>query len=347
MLPHGSDRVRTVGEKTILFSRNSKGWTPRAPKTNTTSEHPGTAVLWDDQYFEVVAADVVGTGVRYVLEPWREEHVFRVVDHYDAESEARRADDWQKAAVQRKRSVGTSLLSILLGHLPAAEQNRLSNEYGVSPARMTIASCFGCLVLLGVCVWFEAKSRLGEATAIPVWLWFVAGFLSIESAVRFHVAMSQDRGMGSMIGWVGYALYWLITPKRANLTTPLEAPRGQSIYVTEAPEDVALQDALQMRGPLFTLLTTAEQQSLAERYGFDYRSHATGLAIIILASALLGVISSVMTLSHDVTLGALTSLLVAGPLAVEQVLRLRAFSHGPAGSMLGPFVRPFVRSYLG
>ena len=57
MLTHGSDRARRVGEKVILQSAISKGWTPRTPKTLTHAEFPGTAVLWEEQYFEVIEAD--------------------------------------------------------------------------------------------------------------------------------------------------------------------------------------------------------------------------------------------------------------------------------------------------
>ena len=49
MLTHGADRVRQAGDKVILQSAIAKGWTPRVPKTLTNAEHPGTAVLWDEQ----------------------------------------------------------------------------------------------------------------------------------------------------------------------------------------------------------------------------------------------------------------------------------------------------------
>lgn len=39
----------------------------------------------------------------------------------------------------------------------------------------------------------------------------------------------------------------------------------------------------------------------------------------------------------------LLSIFVAGGVALEQILRLRTFPRGPAGSVLGAVVRPFVR----
>ena len=65
----------------VLASRVEKGWTARVAKTLTSPEHPGTAVLCEDQYYEVLEASVQAQGgVRYVLAPWAEEHAIRVAD---------------------------------------------------------------------------------------------------------------------------------------------------------------------------------------------------------------------------------------------------------------------------
>ena len=85
-MTHGSDRARRAGEKVILQSAISKGWTPRTPKSLTHAEFPGTTVLWDEQYFEVIEATATQTGgVRYVLAEWRESHTIRTFEHYDAD----------------------------------------------------------------------------------------------------------------------------------------------------------------------------------------------------------------------------------------------------------------------
>src|SRR6476661_946486 len=97
MQAYGSDRVRADdGERVVLLSRIPKAWTPRAPKTLTTAEFPGTAVLWEERYFEVVSAEPLPQGgVRYVLEPWQEMHAMRTVDHYDDAHEAARMEDYR------------------------------------------------------------------------------------------------------------------------------------------------------------------------------------------------------------------------------------------------------------
>src|SRR5437868_10565469 len=106
MQAFGSDRVRSGdGEQIVLSSRLSKGWTPRVEKTLTSAEFPGTAVLWEEQYYEVVSAEPLPQGgVRYVLEPWRERHAMRLTDRYDADSEAHRVEENRKNIKQIGRA---------------------------------------------------------------------------------------------------------------------------------------------------------------------------------------------------------------------------------------------------
>ena len=138
MQAYGSDRLRQDGERWILLSRRDKGWVARIAKTLTSAEFPGTAVLCDDQYFEVVSMDAQPGGVRYALEPWRENNAIRVSDRYDEASEAARDDEFQKDVQREQQRKGANLLAIFTGHLPAIVQNKLGNDLGVLPVRLTI-----------------------------------------------------------------------------------------------------------------------------------------------------------------------------------------------------------------
>jgi hypothetical protein len=337
MQAFGSDRLRQVGGKLILLSAIPKGWTPRSPKTNTSAEYPGTTVLWDEQYFEVVEAVAAEGGrVRYVLVPWREEHTIRTFESYDAESEARRLADHELAARQRRASAASRASGFLLGHLPNPVQLHMQNELGVVPSRMTIASAIPPMVLFGICMSLAVGARIdGARSPIPGWLMLVAGFMTVESLVRITVALSGDRGIGSVLGTIG----WLLFGRRI----PVDE-RGQGLFTLEASEERTMSDALMMKAPLLTLLSRAEQQRLAERHGFDYRQHAYGPTWTMLAFAILGVVSSWPKAGVSAT--ALLSLLVAGAVAVEQVFRLMQLPRGPAPSVFGVVVRPFVRDVL-
>src|SRR5688572_25584236 len=160
MHPYGGDRLRNAGGKIILQASLPKGWVARKPK-GVHAEYPGTAVLWDGEYFEVITAErVTETAVRYVLEPWRDEHVIRDFQHYDEATEARRIADHRAAASQRKKSFLSRLSGMFLGHFPTHVQEHLQNELGVTPSRMTIASCIPALLLLGVMVWLYSEAKL-------------------------------------------------------------------------------------------------------------------------------------------------------------------------------------------
>ena len=205
MRPYGSDRVRESGGRVILHSRLSKGWTPRTPKSATHSEFPGTAILWDDQYYEVIAAEPLPAGgVRYVLGPWKDENAMRVSEAYDDASEARLLEDYQKAMRQQKHSLAARWSGILLGHLPAPVQNHLGNELGVSPARMTLLSIVPSIALLATCVWLTVGAKMKSVPSpVPIALWVFALFMLFDSGVRFLLAMTQNHHLIDDVGFKG------------------------------------------------------------------------------------------------------------------------------------------------
>jgi len=345
MNPYGSDRVRFSAGKVILQARLSKGWTPRTPKSETHAEFPGTAVQWDEEMFEVVDARLLPAGgVRYVLEPWRDDHTIRLFEPYSEESEARLAADFEKAKRQRKHSLFARLSGVVLGHLPAPVQMRLADELGIFPARMTLLSIVPSLGLMAACVWLYVESRMTfTPSPIPLWLWAFTMFMLADSAVRFQVAMSQNRGIGSFPGTLAYALFWRVMRRRMSLPAPFEGAKGEKVFMLPPSEEVAAHDSVAWRSWMLSLLSPQEQARLAERYGYDYRKHSRDLAWALLAVGTIGIISSVPKLQ---TFSGFVSLLVAGLIVLEQALRLLAFRRGPAGSFFGILVRPFVQDLL-
>lgn len=342
MRAYGSDRFRMAGERVILHSSLVKGWMPRRARESMHAEFPGTTVLWDEQYYEVIAADALPNGgIRYVLERWNEAHTIRVFEPYDDASEARILADYRAAQKQRATSIVARLTGIFLGHLPYDAQLRIANNLGVSPFAMTMLSTIPSIVLLAVCAYLFADSLIDQTVSpVPIWLWLVALFLFAESLLRTFVALSQNRGMGSFLGAIVYVLFH-----------PREALQGSrdtfDPKVMVRTPDIELSDRLTMRGPLLTLLSVDEQQQLAHRYGFDYRQHAYVVTWILLVGALLGAISSLSTLVYaPFRLSALISLVITTVLVIEQVVRLQTLKSGPASSILAFVARPFARSLL-
>lgn len=347
MQTHGSDRARTLGGKVILHSSLPKGWTPRTPKTHTHAEHPGTTVMWDDQTLEVLEATALPTGgVRYVLAPWRDDHTIRTFERYDAESEAKLQADANLVRRQRRTSLLARLAGIFLGHLPASMQTYLQNELGVAPVTMTLMSCLGILVMDGFLIVATVDALVRrQPSHIPLLVWPLAGLMTAEMIIRYFIAMSQGRGVGSLLGTIVYVLYRAVSPKGASLP-PVFGTRGDAITFTPPEEELALRDSLEVRGAWLTLLSAEEQQALAERYGFDYRRDAFGITWIILACALLGMFTSYAKMIGVGSVSAFIALMVAATIAVEQVLRLISLRRGPAGSMFAVVVRPFMRDLL-
>ncbi|HET8797474.1 MAG TPA: hypothetical protein VFO89_07295 [Thermoanaerobaculia bacterium] len=341
MRAYGSDRVRVAGGKVILHSRLPKGWTPRRAKEGTHAEFPGTAVLWEEELFEVVAAEAMPSGgVRYVLEAWNDAQTIRVSQSYSEESEAALAADHERARTQRRTSVAARLAGVALGNLPGSVQQRLANELGLSPVAMTLLSLVPSVVLLGTCLFIGAGAAIEQRSSpVPLWLWLIAFFWFFESLVRFVVVLTQSRGVGSLAG----CAYHVLTHPRASIKESRDLLTTPNVVT---PAELEMRDRLTMRGPLLTLLTVDEQRRLAERHAFDYRQHAHAITWTILAGALLGVVSSIATLLSTFRLSALLSLLVAVVLLVEQLVRLPALRRGPAASVLAFVVRPFVRDLL-
>jgi hypothetical protein len=197
MQAFGSDRVHSDKEGRIVLScRIPKPlWHPRAEKTNTTSEHPGTAILWDEKYYEVVdVKPLAGTAVRYVLEPWTDHHVMRMTDRYDEESEAQRVSEHRAAILREKQRKGTNAMAILTGHLPAVVQERLASELGVNAPRLTLASILPPVLAFAICLHFTVKAVLAKtASPVPGWLWLIVGYMTGESILRAHIAWIQNR----------------------------------------------------------------------------------------------------------------------------------------------------------
>jgi hypothetical protein len=347
MQAYGSDRVRQgKGEQWLLFCRFAKGWTARVPRTYTNPEHPGTAVLWEELYFEVVDAQPVPGGVRYVLEPWRQSSAMRQTDSYDEVSENRRQSEHRAALQREKKRKSLNVVGVFTGHLPGAVQEELASELGILATKLTALSLILPVIYE---VWFVnefVRRKMANDRQLPVIFVLLGMYLLAESALRLNIVWTQMRPIGSAIGWIGYMIYYALSPNRARLVNPMKVRRGEGTYIEPPPPEVAVQDAIMMREPFLTLLSPEEQKRLAQKYGFNHRAQGYKVAIILLVFSLAGVVTSVMTLSKGASLSALSSLIAAAVIAGEQVLRLTAMGRGPVGSLLAPLVRPFARKLL-
>ena len=340
MHPYGSDRVRPGdGEQLILLSRFPKRWTTRVVKTLTSAEFPGTAVLWDEHYFEVVDAEPLPQGgVQYLLEPWREMHVMRTTDRYDADSEAERLIEYRAQVSRERQRKSAKLMGILAGHLPNIVQNELGQELGITATRLTLVSTLPIFVIIiALVLWLVTGFMSGTPRPLPVYM--LTFYLFIESSIRFVVAWLAGRPMGSAAGVIGYIFYYLTIADRTHAVSPFAQEKGMKVTISATPEERTASDALMLREPLVTLLSPADQARVAERFGYDYRHQSSRVAALILVFALIGVASSIYR-------GAVISFVAASALSAEQIYRLLLLRRQPVGSFLGIVARPFVRKLL-
>lgn len=335
MQAFGSDRVRLDGDRVVLSSRLDKGWVPRVPKTLTTAEFPGTAILWEEQYFEVVSATPLPQGVRYVLEPWTEHHAMRQTDRYDEAREVERLAEYRKALLREKHRKTANAMALLTGHLPAIVQNTMAEDLGLLPVKITIVSVIGEYVLMaGVIFWIV--SYLMRQVPPPITLIVIAIYLMVENTIRWMMAWTQSRPIGSTLGMIAYLLYW---PFARSAVSPFGTEKGWATPIGEPDAERAAADLLHTREPFVTLLPASDQERIARRFGYDHRRTGRSMAIVLLVFALLGVGSSVYS-------GAKISFITAMLLAAEQIARLTILPHRPAGSILGFLVRPTLRKLL-
>jgi len=347
MRAFGSDRLVDGEGRFLLSSRVPKAnWNPRVPATMTRAEHPGTAILCDDCWYEVVSVEPMAQGVRYELAPWREAEVIRTSEAYDESSETRRREE-QREGIQRERQRKTAgWLSIFVGHLPAAVQERMASELGADAPRMTMLSAIPPFALVGAVFAADVSATLANRPfPMPPLGWIALGYLALESTIRFGNAWLTSHPMGSTLGFLLYALYYRLSPRKGTLVAPVQRDRPM-LPSGPLPPEVVVGDAVIMRAPLFSLLSGAEQRSLIARYRYDYKPPAVMVAWIILLGSLLGATATSRTFVLTGRLSALLSAVVASFLTLEQIWRLTRLSTQPAGSVLALLVRPFVRKYL-
>jgi hypothetical protein len=341
MRSYGSDRVRVRDDGVIVLSCRlpKEGWQARVAKTLTRSEHPGTAILWDEECYEVIEIETLATGVSYTLAPWSESHTMRAPQTYDWKSEAARAADRRDVARRVKGRRAATLFGFLTGHLPAAVQEQLAHETGTNAPLLTIVSVIPELLVFAYALRLIVNAKMGESLPPPFPFVALSAFLSLDAGIRGGYAFLNGRPLGSVFGLIGYAIYWSITPKRSQRIAPLAAPRGESTFQVEVGDDVKRIDSFTMREPFFTLLPAAEQERLAQRFDYDYRRHASMVAIGILVFSLIGVFSSLQS-------RAFVSLAVAAYLSAEQLFRLTQLGARPIGSVIGFAIRPMARKFL-
>lgn len=333
--PFGTDHLDVAPEGTlVLHAGHPKGWRGRGTATQTTSAHPGTAIHWEGELWEVVSAvDFPGGGVRYELSRWDERHAARHVDRYDEASERRRAEGRTSDRRRTHGFVRALLLSPLYGLLPAPAQQQIENKTAFPAPVLTLVSAligfvYGVVSLMSILI-----SAVGGPQFLPSWAAFPGLYVLVESGARGMVAVAQGRPVGSFFG---EAAWTLLGKKEAAPEVAREDEPGEELY-----------DLFKMREPLIALLSEADQRLAAEGYGFDFVRWGRVTALLLLGGFGPMALATAIALLVAPSPGDVILLLVSAPITVEQIPRLSRLWRGePASSFLRVVARPFCATLL-
>ncbi len=328
--PLGTDHLDVAPEGTlVLHAGHPKGWRGRGSATQTSTAHPGTAIHWEGELWEVVSAvDLPDGGARYELSRWDERHAARHVERYDEASERRLAEGRRNDRRRTHGFAGALLLSPLCGLLPAQAQQRIENETAFPASVLTIVSAligfaFGIVSLMSVLL-----AAIGGASFLPLWAAIPGLYVLVESGARGAVAIAQGRPVGSFFG---EAAWTLLGRREAAPDVAREEEPGEELY-----------DLYRLREPFLALLSEEDQHLAATSYGFDFVRWGRVTALLILGGLAPMALATGVTLLAAPSAGDALLLFLSAPLAVEQIFRLsRLARRRPAPSLLRFVARPF------
>jgi hypothetical protein len=122
------------------------------------------------------------------------------VETCDEESERRRVAALAADRRRKRAWVGALLLSPLLGHLPAADQQRIEDETAFRAPLMTIVSAAPFFVLGVVSLISLLAGVAGGGSLVPIWAAVPGTYVLAESGARISVVVTQGRPVGSLGG---------------------------------------------------------------------------------------------------------------------------------------------------
>jgi hypothetical protein len=258
-LGHGVRVVEGDGNGVVVLSEAlDLGWRPRE------GARPGSAVVWRETGFQVASMEPWRRGARWILEPWSDHDVMRVVlplDEASVRAAAERAA--RDRAEQRLRPVMWLLMPVL-GFAAASWQRRWRDEWGFPAAKATVASGLG-ETLFGAMCGLELMASMAAGSSVFPWLprpLVVVGFaFFVEGLIRLKLVAADSEPVGSALGSVLLAF----SPDRPAPPPPsdrpevsMRDPEGEQIEVVTATQrhDLESPGVLPYRGRSYRLSRT-------------------------------------------------------------------------------------------
>jgi hypothetical protein len=181
------------------------GWKPRGFSPIGQSMFPGSAIEFQGIHYEIIFQDFDAGPpkmVSYYLKRWEDRNAIRVQFHYNEQECRKLALSYRERKQTNRRTLFLSLLAPLVGTLPAEDQIRISNRYGISAKQMTTLSALVILFPAGFAMVLYLAQVLGEAPLPgPSWikkLYPLGFYFFFESLLRMMNSMKLEEPIGSL-----------------------------------------------------------------------------------------------------------------------------------------------------
>ncbi len=182
------------------------GWKSRSFSPVGHSIFPGSAVEFEGKYYEVVFQDYEPgppVTICYYLNQWDDRFPIRVQFHYNKEECRNTALAYRSRIKSNRQQLLLTLMAPVVGMLPAEDQIKIANRFGMQANQMTFLSAVvllapaGFLVLFLV-IHFFAKVPLPGPSWIH-WIYPSGLYFLAESLLRMLTAGKLEEPIGSVI----------------------------------------------------------------------------------------------------------------------------------------------------
>jgi len=226
-----------------------EGWVPHPPGDLARAEHPGSAIKYRDQVYELMRVEETvegGYAFRYGLRPWDPQYAIRHLVNYTLKTQMDAAAAHQDMTrAQRLRYLILWLFPIA-GFAPDPLQREWEKKTGLSLAWVSVGSA-----LFGMALAFALRSACDDARFAAV-----VFYLALESFVRILWSIFSRQPHGSLLLTLAYLLWQGLTGARSAEPTQdaaavllmrqdevRQGPRGNSLQVRSWYFDTTLAES--------------------------------------------------------------------------------------------------------